>query len=449
MDKNINLKKIKSIHFIGVGGISMSGLAKWCLNRGLAVSGSDFKQSNILKELQNLGAKIYASHSEGNLSSPDLVVYTSAISYDNKELQYALQNGLPLIKRSELLELILKEYKNTVCVCGSHGKTTVTAMVTTVLEDANLNPTAFIGGIDKRFGNYKDGGGDYFVAEACEYKKNFLDLTPKSVIVLNIDNDHMDTYKNEHNMICAFEHFILNKFAVINYDDEKCRTLVCEDKVTFGLKKGATYRAKYVKRSGDGYAFSVYRNKQKMGRISLQIIGKHNVYNALAVTAFALEKGIPFESIKNSLESFKGVKRRGEYLGKLFNLKTFADYAHHPKEIKETLSAFNYGFEKSIVVFQPHTYSRTKLLLKEFKLVFDKCKKLIIYKTYPARERYLKSGSAKRLYENIENKKGKKYYAKSKNQLVERIEKLKKGAKRIIFIGAGDIYEIATSFFEK
>ncbi len=448
MEKLTCIKSIKRVHFIGVGGINMSALAKWCICKNLSVSGSDKVKSDLTNQLENLGAKIFIGENVNSVKGANLVVYTSAISKDNKELLYAINNNIAICKRSEFLALILKEYKYSVCVAGSHGKTTITAMVTHVLNQAKLFPTAFIGGLDNDFSNFYYGKRNYVVAEACEYKKNFLDLSPNAVILSNIDNDHMDSYKNEHNMICAFEHFIFGKKAFINYDCNKCKTLSCKDKVTFGLDKRADFTAKYLSYNGKGYSFSVYKNKSRLGRINLQVFGKHNVYNALGSIAFAENLNIDFAVIKNALENFSLAKRRGEYIGNIKNIKCYADYAHHPSEIAVTLDAFIKSREKDIIVFQPHTYSRTENLLLEFISSLSKVKKLIIYKTYPARERYNKNGSAKRLYTELKKVNKNLLYAHNPKQLNECINILSGNVKRVIFLGAGDIYDIAKDLMD-
>ncbi len=443
MEKLSYLKRIKSVYFIGIGGISMSALAKWCLSKKKSVSGSDKVSSCVTEELKNSGATIFIGHGKKNIPKDvSLVVYTSAVGSDNVELKYAVGKQIKIIKRSEFLSLVLKEYKNTIAVSGSHGKTTCVSMLTHVFQNAKLYPTAFIGGIDKKYSNFLNGKKEHLILEACEYKKNFLDLSPKCAVVLNIDNDHMDSYKSEHNMICAFEHFIANKLAFVNNDCLKCKTLVCKNKITFGLKKGATYRAKYIKYNGNGYSFTVYKNKFKIGRIRLSVFGIHNVYNALACFACAYHFGIDFGVIKESLENYSLAKRRGEYLGKIGEAEAFGDYAHHPSEIKATLEGFR-TWENDLVVFQPHTYSRTENLLDSFVSVLKGVKNLVVYKTYSARERYNYKGSAKRLFLEIQKLNDGVKYASSERQLKSIIEEVAKGKKRIFFLGAGDIYEVA------
>ena len=443
MEKLSYLKQIKKVHFIGVGGISMSALAKWCLAKNILVSGSDKSCSSLTCALENLGAKIYIGHNKKNIEKDvSLVVYTSAIDSQNQEFKKALKMKVKMLKRSEFLSLILRCYKNSIAVSGSHGKTTCSSMLTHILHTAKLSPTAFIGGIDKTYSNFLNGKKDYLVVEACEYKKNFLDLSPKCAVVLNIDNDHMDSYKNEHNMICAFEHFIANKLAFINNDCNKCKTLVCKNKITFGLNRGATYRAKYIKKNERGYSFTVYKNKVKLGRINLSVYGKHNIYNALASLSVAYHFNVDFEIIKKSLQDFSLAEWRGEYLGKISNLLTYADYAHHPSEITATLKAFNLT-ENDIIVFQPNTYSRTENLLESFKLSLKVAKNLIIYKTYSAREKYNYLGSAKRLFLEIQKENNGVLYAKNIKELKRAILQMIKDKKRIIFLGAGDIYDIA------
>lgn len=426
----------------------MSALAKWCLSKKITVFGSDKVGSFITEELKSLGATIFIGHGKKNIPKDvSLVVYTSAVGSDNVELKYALTKQIKIMKRSEFLSLILKQYKNTIAVSGSHGKTTCVSMLTHVFQNAKLYPTAFIGGIDKKYSNFLNGKKEHLILEACEYKKNFLDLSPKCAVVLNIDNDHMDSYKSEHNMICAFEHFIANKLAFVNNDCLKCKTLVCKNKITFGLKKGATYRAKYIKYNGNGYSFTVYKNKVKLGRIRLTVFGKHNIYNALACFSCAYHFGIDFSVVKESLENYSLAKRRGEYLGKIGEIDAFCDYAHHPSEIKATLEGFSVS-ENDLIVFQPHTYSRTENLLESFVAVLKTVNNLVIYKTYSAREKYNYRGSAKRLFLEIEKFSDGVIYVNSERKLKSVIEERCKGIKRIIFLGAGDVYDVAKKLAE-
>ena len=430
----------KQIHFIGIGGASMSGLAKYCMTKGFSVSGSDKTVSNETKKLAALGAKVFKGHVAENVKNARLVVYSSAVSADNPELVFAKKHGLPVLKRSELLGEILSLHGRTVAVSGSHGKSTTTAMIAEILIAAKFNPTVFLGGERKTFGNCRVGGTDYAVAEACEYKRNFLDIHPDVAVILNIDNDHVDTYKNMDEAVNAFSLFAKNSLSVINADDKYARKVFNSSTVTFGVKNLAVYKAKYISKS-ECRSFTAYAYGKRLGRIDLKVAGVHNVYNALAAVACASELKIPFSVIKSALDAFDGIKRRNEYLGEFFGAKCFADYAHHPTEIRAALDGAR---DKVLVVFQPHTYSRTAALMSDFVAALSKAYGVIIYKTYPAREKFSAAGDGKRLFETLQ-KSGKSNvaYAGSYVSLKKELKKRAAEFDRILFLGAGDIYEIA------
>ena len=441
------LSNFKKVYFVGIGGVSMSALAKFLHTNGFIVSGSDLNKSNLTTQLEELGIKVYYSHGIENVLAVDLVVYTSAISVKNPELCYARENGIPTITRSELLNEALSNYKKSVAVAGSHGKTTTTAMIMDVLSISGNDPTVFLGGEYGEVGNFRLGNSDYAVCEACEYKKAILDISPKISVVLNIDNDHLECYYGMEDMVESFKRFVGDKLAVINADDKYADYLSNQTTVTFGIYKSANYYATNVVANKQGTSFTACANSRRYGRINMKLMGEHNVYNALCAFAVCDLMGVSFSVIKKALEEFKGVKRRLEFLGKVNGVECYADYAHHPKEIKATLSAFSLKGEGFLVVFQPHTYSRTKLLLDEFVDAFKDYKNLIIYKTFPARESYDRFGSARVLYKRLINEQVQKLsYAQGYNQLVEGIKKQSEGIKRIIFLGAGDIYSLAEKY---
>lgn len=424
----------------------MSALAKYLLFMGKTVTGSDISQTDETKKLTYLGAVVYYSHREENACDAQVVVYTSAISETNPELTYAKKHGIPLIKRSELLRAISLTYKRTVGISGSHGKTTATAMLTHVLSDGGLDPTSFIGGYDLKYGNLKRGKGEVCVYEACEYKRNFLDLKPYVSVVLNIDKDHMESFGDEKTLINSFADFISGSISVINADDKNSRRIISHTSVTFGIENDANYYATDIIRCGKGYSFTV-NGARKLGKIKLQVSGKHNIYNALSVIAVAQILGVPFYKTQASLNGFKGVGRRMENIGKVFGVDAICDYAHHPKEIDETFKSFD---KNTTVVFQPHTYSRTELLMDDFVAVLKKIPNLIIYRTYPAREEYNERGSAKTLCDKLTvEHTGICTYAHTIEELKKQLKARVKENGVVVFFGAGDIYGIATSLVEK
>ena len=422
----------------------MSGLAKHLLLENYTIMGSDLYLSDKTAELEKLGAKIHHGHKRENLGDADCLIYTSAVKSDNPELEEAKKRGIPVVKRSQLLGKIIAQYKNSIAVAGSHGKTTATAMISSILVQAGKDPTVFLGGDVEGYGNYRHGESDTVVLEACEYEKNILDIKPKIAVVLNIDDDHMDCYKNMKEMVCTFREFCKDSLTFVNADDKRANDIFNSTTITFGIDKLANYQAKYVKKNCSGYSFNVYSCSKNMGRINLKIMGKHNIYNALCAVAVCDTLGINFSVIRRALESFLGVKRRNEYLGKAFGLNVYADYAHHPREIEATLSAYSEDGNDYLTIFQPHTYSRTKILMDEFVQVLSKVNPLVIYKEYPAREKFDQSSSARALYDNIKNKDGKDvFYADSYKDIDRILKATSSDIKRIVFLGAGDIYEIA------
>lgn len=443
MEKGNFIKSQQKIHFIGIGGVSMSALAKHLKLHGYHVTGSDIC-TDLKDELTSLGIEFFTYHHQKNVKNSTAVIYSSAISEDNVELESARKSGALVIKRSVLLGMIAKQYRYSIAISGSHGKTTATSMLAHIFKCANMQPTIFLGGVDKTFNNYSLGQKEYIIMEACEYKKNLLDLRVDTAIILNVDNDHLDSYSNMLDMITTFEAFSKNSLTIINADDENCRSIFNNKTITFGINRIADFMAKRIVKNGVGYSFTCYAYGQRLGRINLKIMGKHNVYNALSTIAAANYYKIPFEYQKQALENFLGVDRRNEYLGKIFNLDAFADYAHHPKELSATISAFNERGENYLTVFQPHTYSRTRFLMNDFISVLKEQNNLIILDTYSAREKFDEKGSAKTLYQNIVNS-GKKdiCFVKDEEELRLVIEEKQKGNQSILFLGAGDVYQKA------
>ncbi len=444
------LYKSKNVHFSGICGISMSGIAKHLQSKGYNVSGSDtgLKRGQIEHNFENI--KLYDKHSQTNLKDVDTLIYTSAIDDNNTELVYAKQNQITLIKRSQVLGEILSEYKNSIAISGSHGKTTATALLSNVFISAGLDPTIFLGGFDKNFGNYRLGKSDFAIAEACEYRKNLLDLNTKVVVVLNIDNDHLDSYTDMQEMVETFDNFAKNSIAIINADDKGCQKLESLTSISFGINNLSNYMAKNVDFNGKGYSFDVIAYGIKLGRINLKINGYHNIYNVLSTIAVSQLYHIPFSTQKEAIERFSGVKRRNEYLGKFCGIDIIADYAHHPKEISAMFKTFDSLNKRYLTVFQPHTYSRTKLLMNDFISCFNNDKPLIIYKTYPARESFDRRGSAKAIFTNLLkiNKKG-VFYSSSKQGVENIIKSQEKTIEFALFLGAGDIYEVAKEMVKK
>ncbi len=441
--------RYQSFHFLGINGVSMQGLAKFCAINGKNVTGSDLVEPKNPERLKNLKIEFFKGHDKANVKNADLVIYTSAVNEKNVELVQAKKKKIPVIKRSKLLGDVISEHAYSIGVSGSHGKTTATAMIAEILIGAKKSPTVFLGGESPDYGNFRLGSGEYVVAEACEFQKNLLDISTKISVILNLDNDHMDSYKDMEDMVETFNKFIGQNVAVINADDPNSKGVGNLSTVTFGIEKKANYYATGIRNEGGKYSFNACAYNHVHGRIKLSVLGLHNVYNALSAFAVGDLLNIPFEIIKQALERFRGVKRRQEFLGERNGVEYFADYAHHPREIGATLSCFN-QLEKIAVIFQPHTYSRTEILMEEFICVLEDVEDLAIYKTYPAREQFKEEGDGKTLYERLIKRReslgrGKKTtYLENEKELLEFLLG-ENNFNKVLFLGAGDVYEHAKS----
>ncbi len=420
----------------------MSALAKFLCVQGYEVSGSDRAKGEETDALAFYGVKV-AIGEDGmreELLSADAVVYTDALSPDNAELKRAEQRGKAIYSRAQLLGLICENFSNVIAVAGSHGKTTCTSMCAHILKGLSLPFTAHIGGADSAFGNFYSSGREYFVTEACEYKKNLLKLPKDVAVLLNIDDDHMECYDGEQDLINSFyEYCAKAKTAFVCADDK--RAVGLGDFPTFGIKSMlADYRAVDLRASEEKYSFTVEEYGKPLCRVRLNAVGRCNVYNALAAFSAVRSLGFDGKEIAKGLENFKAVRRRFEKLGSYKGASFIADYAHHPREILSTLSTAQGVCRGELyVVFQPHTYSRTRLLMQEFVSVLRPIKNLMIYKTYPARERYDEEGSAARLAQTV----GNCLYAENVYVLKTWIKKTIKEGDIVLFLGAGDVYYAA------
>ena len=439
------LKNYNKVYFMGVGGVSMSALCRFTLKNHDSVYGFDRLKSKTIDDLI-LDGMIFKRLSFKELKD-SLIVYTSAVENTEDFLSFK-SKGLSLMKRSVYLSKVQSLFRSNIAVSGSHGKTTVTSMIAHVMICAKKHPTAFIGGFDNVINNYhhEDKRG-VCVVEACEYKKNFLDLKRDVSVVLNVDNDHLDSYIDFSDMLVSFKKFCLNTFSVVCSDDVNFSFIAPKKFVTYGIKSDALYRAKDIIHTKDGVSFSLYVKGKYIGDVLLNVKGEHNVQNALACIAVSRRYKIPYKTIFLGLKNFKGVKRRMESIGEYHSKKIICDYAHHPTEIEATLRCEN--LDGAVVVFQPHTFSRTKILMSEFLRVLKNVKCLIIHKEYPAREKYDVKGSAKTLYfKLISQSKGKVYYTKNLKEIKDAIENFE-GTDKVYFLGAGDVYELAVKMTEK
>lgn len=443
------MQKFNHIYFIGIGGISMSALAEIMIDEGVRVTGSDRNSSHITERLKSLGAKIYIEHEQENIKKDiDLVVYTSAISEDNPELLRARELNLNIMDRAEFLGLLMKKYKHSVCVSGTHGKTTTTGMVASILIKAAMNPTIFLGGeMDSMGGNLRRGSYDIMLTEACEYKRNFLKFNPTMEIILNIDEDHLDYYKDLADIESAFVdyaekipqtgHLVVNKKHEEIFNEVKCNI------VTFGEDSSADYYPENI-RLVPVTSYTLMHKGQKVEDISLRVFGEHNLLNSVAAAAAALIIDIEPEIIKDGLWDFKGTHRRYEYKGNYNGASVIDDYAHHPSEMKATLKAAkSHTSGKIITVFQPHTFTRTKNLLNEFAQALTYTDEAIILDIYPAREKDTGEIHSKDIINKMKalNKYG--YYANSFQEAADLVKSLAQEGDTIITMGAGNVNDVA------
>ncbi|MFA6136006.1 MAG: Mur ligase domain-containing protein [Candidatus Paceibacterota bacterium] len=426
MDLNI-LSKSKKIHCIGIGGIGVSALARMFLLEGKLVSGSDISASFVTDELKKRGAKIFIGHKSSNITKDvDVVIYTKAIKNNNPEFQKAKKLGIPTLSYSQALGVVsLSKY--TIAVSGTHGKTTTTGMIAWGLIKAKKEPTVVVGSfLNDLKSNFIAGKGKYFIAEACEYQRSFLDLNPKIVVVTNIDNDHLDYYKTEKNLFNAFVEFVKkipkDGFLVTDLSDSKL----------VKLSKNANCRV---------IDFSKYRID-----FPLKLIGEHNMKNAQAAGSVLKLLGVTSNEIKESLASFSGTAKRFEYKGKKDGVLVYDDYAHHPTEIKATLKAVKLKFKSNrlIVIFQPHLYSRTKILFKDFLKSFSDADEIIFLPIYAAREKQDKSISSQKLFNSLKHKN--KFYFNSFGEVDKFLKTHLKKGNILLTMGAGDVFKIGERF---
>ena len=449
----IDFKKPIAIHFIGIGGISMSGLAEILMREGFRVSGSDSHESELTDHLAAAGAKVMYGQAAANITDDiDLVVYTAAVHTDNPEYAEVVRRGIPMMTRAELLGQIMKNYGEAIAISGTHGKTTTTSMVTEILLAAEKDPTISVGGILHSIGgNIRVGGPELFVTEACEYTNSFLSFFPKISIILNIDADHLDFFKDlddiRHSFRLFAEKLPADGTLIINGDipdfEEITRGLPCEI-ITYGLNAPAEYKAENI--VFDEFAhpsFDCTRNGQFIGHFTLAVPGIHNVSNALSAIALGIKTGMDTETIQKGLLHFTGTDRRFQYKGKVGGVTVIDDYAHHPTEIAATLkTAAKYPHKTTWCVFQPHTYTRTKALLPEFAEALALADKVVLADIYAARETDTLGISSRDLRDLIAEKGVDAYYFSTFDEIEEFLLKNCIHGDVLITMGAGDVYKI-------
>lgn len=456
----IDFKSPIHVHFIGIGGISMSGLAEILLSRGFTISGSDSQASPLTDRLTSLGATIYYGQRAGNIESgTDLAVYTAAIREDNPELMEVRQRNIPILSRAELLGQLMLNYQIPIAVSGTHGKTTTTSMLSEILLTADADPTLSIGGILKTIhSNLRVGHSEYFVTEACEYTNSYLSFFPKLAIILNIEEDHMDFFKDINEIRDSFHRFAsllpADGALVINGDIERLNEITeglsCRI-VTFGSTSQSDYYPSDITFSENGCAsYVLHRPEGKPETIQLSVVGIHNVYNSLSAIALADLLGFDMATVKKGLSSFGGTDRRFEHKGDLCGITIIDDYAHHPTEIRATLNAAKgYPHKRLVCVFQPHTYTRTKAFLDDFAKALSLADLVILTDIYAAREKNTIGISSKDLKEKLDALGTECYYYPLFDDIENFILQSCGEGDLLITMGAGDVVKIGESLLGK
>jgi UDP-N-acetylmuramate--alanine ligase len=453
-------RKNKHIHFVGIGGIGMSGIAELLLNLGYKISGSDLQESDITHRLESLGGTINIGHDAAWIKEADVVVTSSAIAADNPEVQSAVNSHIPVIPRAEMLAELMRLNKFGIAIAGSHGKTTTTSMVAWVLAQAGLDPTIVIGGkVDCLGGsNAKLGEGDFLIAEADESDGSFLKLEPVLEVVTNIDLEHLDYYNSIEEIKSVFLEFIdkipFYGAAILCMDDTHVASILPEIKkriLTYGLTRQANVYARGISTSGLNSCFEVFRENELLGEITLALAGEHNVYNALATVTVGLELDIPFAVIAAALQSFSGVQRRLQIKGERRDITVVDDYGHHPTEIRATLSALRDAWPKRrlVVLFQPHRYSRTKALAEEFYTAFHEADILLLTEIYSASESPIPGVSSEALLNGIKQHGHRNaYFEPSFEKLLDRTMDILAPGDVVLSLGAGNIWQAGEKLLE-
>ncbi len=449
--------RIKKIHFIGIGGSGMNGIAEVLINMGYDVSGSDLAETEVTARLKKLGATIYTGHRKENVAGVHCVVYSSAVKKDNPEVREAISSQIPIIPRAEMLAELMR-MKYGIAIAGTHGKTTTTSLVASILGAASMDPTIVTGGKLNSIGaNARLGTGDFLVAEADESDGSFLKLSPTIAVVTNIDREHMDHYADMDDVKGAFLDFI-NKVpfygcAIICLDHPVIQSMVPRISrrfISYGFTAQADISAKEIVADGIRTSFEVWYDKKRLGAVTINMPGEHNVYNSLAAVAVARELGVDFDCIKAGLEGFTGVERRFHVRGEHGGITVVDDYGHHPEEIKAVLKAAKKGWPQSrvVAVFQPHRYSRTRDLFNDFLSSFNDADKIIITDIYAAGEDKVESVSGEALYLGVKAYGHKDAAYVPLGEIPGHLNGVVNAGDIVITLGAGDVWKSGLSFLE-
>ncbi|MFH1853649.1 MAG: UDP-N-acetylmuramate--L-alanine ligase [Candidatus Neomarinimicrobiota bacterium] len=451
-------RKVKKVHFVGIGGIGMSGIAELLLNLDFKISGSDMMDSEIIERLHRLGATIYKGHRGDQVRDCDVLVYSSAVQEDNPELQAAREQGIPIIRRAEMLGELIAVKELSIGVAGTHGKTTTTSMIGSVLSTAGLDPTLVVGGLVKNIDtNSRLGAGSVIVVEADEFDRSFLALRPTIAIVTNIELEHTDCYADLEDLQGAFTQFCNSApfygAIIACLDSPGVQGILSEVKrpvTTYGFSNQAQFRAENIRYQESTTSFSVIQEGVVIGEISLNSPGRHNVLNALAAVALGLEMGLEFTTIRDGLAAYPGVRRRFEIKGVTGDIMVVDDYAHHPTEVAATLQAARKGWDRRIVaVFQPHLFSRTRDFYREFATAFLASDVLVVTDIYAARE-LPQPGITGEMVAQAARESGHKQvsYVPDLDDLIPQLQALIRPGDMVITIGAGNIWRYSDKLYQ-
>ena len=443
-------KKVKHIHFVGIGGIGMSGIAELLLNLDFNITGSDIDHSQNVQRLEKFGVKISIGHDEKNVNGADAIVYSSAILANNPEILAAKNKSIPVIRRAEMLAELISLKKTSIAVGGTHGKTSTSSMIGMVLEKTGYDPTLIVGGLVSNLNtNVKLGSGDMVVVEADEFDRSFLALKPTIAIITNLEMEHTDCYTDLNDLKKSFLQFCQSVpfygQVILCADSEPLMSIIDKIKkpvVTYGLSENADFCAKNIKYDKNNSQYTLFHNHKNLGKIDIKVPGKHNVLNSLAAIALGIEINIPMDKLKNGINNYKGVRRRFEIKNNIHDVIVVDDYAHHPTEVLATIQAAKNGWSKKIVsVFQPHLFSRTRDFFKEFAESLFISDSIIITDIYPAREKPIKNITSQLIIDELKMLgHNKTYYLDDLEKLNQLLDNIVNPDDMVITMGAGNIW---------
>lgn len=450
----VEIDKYKRIHCLGIGGIGLSAVAEILKDNGHTVTGTDIKVSEVTEHLESIGIKVFREHVAENVDNVDAVVYSAAVSDENPEVVRARELGIPLFSRAEVLGMLMENYRSSIAICGTHGKTTVTSMTSLILRNAEYRPTILVGGnLPEINGNVEIGSNDYFVTEACEYMDSFLNLKPSIGVILNIDSDHLDYFKDMDHIVKSFRTFVEqigDEGTIVAYGDNPFVKDVLKDhsnKITYGYSENCDYYAENIVFDDMGFpSFDICHEGNKVAEIKLAVPGEHNVLNSMAAFATARHLGVDVRTIRDTLAAFGGTHRRFDFTGITDGgVKVIDDYAHHPTECRATIAAAsNVKHNRLWIVFQPHTYTRTKALFNEFTECFTGADVLVLTDIYAAREKDVYDISTEKLYNSMKELHPDKeiYYIGDFDRIADFIKSNAASGDMVITMGAGDVYKV-------